>query len=764
MGGRMLFRKKDYDKARELLAKLSLQEKIGMIHGAGLFETRGVERLGIPPLKMSDGPMGVRREFHKDSWEPAGNNDDYVTYLPCNSAIAATWNRELAHRCGQVLGEEARGRGKDVILAPGINIQRSPLCGRNFEYMSEDPYLAGEQAVSLIRGIQENDVAACVKHFALNNQERNRLWVNTKVSERALREIYLPAFRKAALEGKSLTLMGAYNLVRGVRCCENAYLLDDILRKEWDWDGAVISDWGGILRTKESAAVSIDVEMSIYSDFDNYHFARPLLEAVQKGEVEERLIDEKVFRILCLMSALHMLDGTRKSGCVNTKPHQHAALDTARESIVLLKNEEGRLPLSSAGTKKLLVIGDNAVRMHALGGGSAEVKALYEIPPLAGIKYLLGGQTQVTFARGYYVPDENDQSENWQEKSLQDREGTTAPLENVSDTIRRKREELRKEALALAAAYEHVIFIGGLNHQYDLEDQDRRNMTLPYGQDELINALLDVNPNMIVVMMAGSPVETFRWDKRAKAILWQWYAGMEGGTALSEVLFGKVNPSGKLPETFPVVHTDCSAHCVGNFGDKDEVDYREGIFVGYRYYEKKKVKVSFPFGHGLSYTEFLYGKCRIAGTTSTANTKAAQSRGAGTSENPGRAEVMAASANVEEPGAGNGSDADHRMIVITVPVRNIGKCAGKEVVQLYLSKNSSRIERPVKELKGYEKIALQPGEEKEVSFTITAETLEYYDENAGKMQVEEGAYTVQIGASSADIRCVAEFDWKNNEK
>lgn len=714
----MRFKEKDYKKAAELLTKLTLEEKISMLHGAGLFETAAVERLGIPALKMSDGPMGVRREFEKALWEPAGNNDDFVTYLPCNSAIAATWSRERAYECGYVLGEEARGRGKDVILAPGINIKRSPLCGRSFEYMSEDPYLTGSQAAPLIQGIQKNDVAACVKHYALNNQERNRLWVNTLVEERALREIYLAAFHMAIEQGGAMSLMGAYNLVRGSRCCENQYLLDTILRKEWGWDGVVISDWGGILRTKESAQTSIDIEMSIYSDFDEYHFARPLLEAVKKGEIKEQVIDAKIYRILCMMSALHMLDGSRKRGCCNTRAHQEVALNTARESAVLLKNEKNILPLSASKIKKLLVIGDNAVRMHALGGGSAEVKALYEIPPLLGIRDVLGGEADIAFAQGYYVPDYDKQQENWQEDSLKEREGKTAAAEHVSAETAQKRQKLREEALTLAKEYENVIFIGGLNHCYDMEDQDRRDMRLPYGQDELINALLDVRPDMVIVMISGSPLETWRWDSRARAILWQWYAGMEGGCAIAEILFGKVNPSGRLPETFPVTHTDCSAHCIGEFGKKDEVNYKENIYVGYRYYEKENVKVSFPFGHGLSYTQFSYGKC----TSRQAD--------------------------------------DKRQIYIEIPVKNTGKMAGKVVVQLYLAKLDSRIERPIKELKGYQKIELQPQEEKKAVFVITAQELAYYDEAAGAMVVEPGAYMAQLGASSADIRSTCSFNYE----
>lgn len=684
-----------------------------MIHGAGLFETGEVERLSIPPLKMSDGPMGVRMEFEKDSWTPKGYSDDFVTYLPSNSAIAATWNRSLAYESGKVLGEEARGRGKDVILAPGINIKRSPLCGRNFEYMSEDPYLTAEQCVPLIQGIQESDVAACVKHFAVNNQERNRLWVNVEVEERALREIYLPAFKAAVEKGEVLSLMGAYNLMRQSRCCENEYLLDEILRKEWNWDGVVISDWGGILRTKESAEVSMDIEMSVYTNFDDYFFAKPLLEAVKNGEIAEEKVNEKVLRILCKMSVLHMLEGERNSGCYNTPEHRKAALETARESVVLLKNEENRLPLNAGEIKKLLVIGRNAECLHSCGGGSAEIKALYEISPLMGLKSQLGGNVQVTYVEGYYIPEQLEQDGSWQENSLDDREGKVAREELVTTEIATKRKELLEEAVALTKQYKDVIFVGGLNHQYDLEDQDRRDMRLPYGQDELIEALLEVNPNTVIVINAGSPVEMNRWQQQAKAIVWHWYAGMEGGNALAEVLLGKINPSGKLQETFPITHTDCSAHCIGEFGKKDEVCYSEGIFVGYRYYDTEKIPVSFPFGHGLSYTTFSYKEGKVVCQ-------------------------------------GNTQDAQ---ITVSCMLKNTGERAGQEVVQLYVSAPGNTVKRPMKELKGYEKVELASGEEKEVVFHLEAEDLAYYDEEVQKMCVESGEYELLLGSSVEDIRC-----------
>lgn len=365
-------------KIKDLVSQMTLDEKIGMIHGDGLFRTKGVERLGIPEVTMSDGPMGVRNEFENAHWIAVGNNDDYVTYLPSNSAIASTWNREIARESGEVLGEEARGRGKDVILAPGINIKRSPLCGRNFEYMSEDPYLTGELAVPLIQGIQTKDTAACVKHFALNNQETERLWVDVEVSERALWEIYLPAFEKAVKKGKTMSVMGAYNRYKGQHCCENKELMTDILRDKWEFDGMSVSDWGAVHDTAAVAAGGLDIEMSVTDNFDEYFMAEPLKKAVESGEIPESLIDEKVQNIIRMLFRLHKMgEGERNPGSYNTQDHREAALGAARESIVLLKNEDKKLPLSRKETKKVLVIGDNGDRIHSNGGGSAEIKALF---------------------------------------------------------------------------------------------------------------------------------------------------------------------------------------------------------------------------------------------------------------------------------------------------------------------------------------------------------------------------------------------------
>lgn len=679
--------------AEQLVKQLTLDEKIGMIHGAELFRTAPVKRLGIPALTMSDGPMGVRQEFEPTGWKSIGNNDDYVTYLPCNSALAATWNRDLARATGEVLGEEARGRGKDVILGPGVNIKRSPLCGRNFEYFSEDPYLTGELAVPYIQGVQNWDVAACVKHFAANNQETQRLWVDVKIDEKALREIYLPAFYDAVKRGGSYTIMGAYNRLYGEHCCHSDYLLNGILRKEWKYDGVVISDWGGVHDSVKAGNSELDIEMSVTDDFDQYYMAEPLKKLVEEGVVCEYAIDEKVVRILMLMKRLHMLDGQRKSGSYNTPEHREAALAVARESVVLLKNDAKRLPLNKDMCKEILIIGENADCLHASGGGSAEIKALYEISPLMGIKTLLGGNCRVTYVKGYCQdPKEEGSDCSWQETSLENGGGATA-IKNENQELKKYRAKLREEAVALAGDFEQVIFVGGLNHEHDSEGNDREDMKLPYEQDELIEELLAVNPGTVIVMLGGSPVEMSRWVDRADSLVWSWYAGMEGGRALAEVLFGEINPSGKLPESFYRKHTDCSAHVWGEFGTEKSVDYREGVFVGYRYLDAFHINPQFCFGHGLSYTTFSYDKAELH----------------------------------------KGEDAVYAECKIT----NTGNVAGKETVQVYLACRDRDKTEPIQQLKGFEKVEIKPKESKQVRIKIA----DYSDSKY-----------VRIGSSLEDIR------------
>lgn len=754
----------DYrEEIQEILSQLTLEEKISMIHGSGFFRTRAVERLGIPELKMSDGPMGVRQEFPDDSWIPVGHSDDFVSYAPSNSALAATWNPERAYVTGQGLGEEARGRGKDVILAPGINIKRDPLCGRNFEYMSEDPYLIQTLVVPFIKGVQESDVAACVKHFAANGQETDRFMVDTLVDERTLQEIYFPGFKAAVQEGGTYSLMNAYNKINGTHCSENKELLDHILREEWGYDGTVISDWGSIHTTKEAAEASIDLEMSVRDDFEEYHFANPLLEAVKKGEVAEAEIDKKVRNLLRMMFRLKMIGEKaveRKPGTYDTPEHQRETRKTAEEAIVLLKNEDNVLPitmerlsmvtahqvltnqvsengvsgkqaslngLSAPRKRKIAVIGRNGEHNHAGGGGSAEIKALYEISPLLGLKKALGGNVDIVYAPGYFIPGKKDVNEvNWQEASLERRVmGEEDPDSEEQRALRKEfqesRERLKEEACALAKDADEVIFVGGLNHDYDVEGRDRADMKLPYGQDELVEALLDVNPDTIVVMVSGSAVE-MPWRDRVKALVWCYYSGMETGDALAGILLGRVNPSAKLPETFPVSYEDTVTGKNGQFGLEGAVEYKEGIFVGYRYYEKEKVKPAFAFGHGLSYTSFSMENMQV--------------------------QVHSSVSEDMEQAAGLPEDSRDDCVTIHIDVANTGAMAGAEVVQCYVTDCACSVERPVKELKAYRKVFLEPGEAEKITLHLPYQAFAFYDTSKRAFTVEPGKFLIQVGNAS----------------
>ncbi len=688
----------------EIIKKLTLPEKANMIHGNGLFRTGGVERLNIPPIKMSDGPMGVRHEFPDNSWMPIGNSDDYVTYLPCNMALAATFNRSLAYKAGDTLGKEARGRGKDIILGPGINIVRSPLCGRNFEYMSEDPYLISELAVPFIKGVQEkNDVSVCVKHFAVNNQETERLNVNVEIDERTLREIYLPAFEAAVKEGNAYSIMTAYNKVFGYHCSHSKYLLKEILEGEWGFDGVIISDWGAIHDTVLAADAGMDIEMNVTYNFDDYFFANPLIRAVEEGKLKEEVIDDKIRRILKLMYKINVFSENRSRGEYNSALNREATLDIAREAIVLLKNEEKLLPLKDKEIKTLAVIGENANLAHSNGGGSAEIKALYEITPLLGIKMRLGGNTQVNYAKGY----------------------SSNPLES---------EKLLKEALEVAKEADAVIFVGGLKHtaedlqlennalsvnkdeeikrRIDSEGYDKSDMKLPYGQDELVKNLLKVNKNTVVVMLTGAPYDMSEWVSDAGSIIQTWYNGMEGGRALAEVIFGDINPSGKLPVTFPLKLEDSPAHKLGEFPGGVNVKYGEGIFIGYRYFSTYDVKPLFSFGHGLSYTEFKFEDVKVSSVQSE----------------------------------------DAINITVKFKITNVGKMDGAEVAQLYVSSTNSSIEKSKIELKGFKKVFLKAGETKELEIKLNKKSFAYYDVSNKKWKVQKGKYEILIASASDDIK------------
>lgn len=721
-GGMLVMTEK---KINELIAQLTLDEKIGMIHGDELFATKGVERLGIPPFRTSDGPMGVRKDFDKGNWNEIGQSYDYVSYIPSNTALAATWNRELAYTTGQILGKETRGRGKDMILAPGINIMRSPLCGRSFEYMGEDPYLTSEIVVPLVQGIEENDVSSCVKHFALNNQETRRLDVDVEISERALREIYLPGFEAAVKRGKAKGIMGAYNKLRGVHCCHNDYLLKDILRIEWGFDGIVVSDWGGVHSTQEAAYNGLDMEMSVTDNFDEYYMAEPLKEAVVSGEIPEALIDEKVRHILSVMNKLHMLDGERKAGSYNDYRDKEKLRKVAEESVVLLKNEKNILPLNANTLKKILVVGENANRQHAPGGGSAEIKALYEITPLLGIHMLLGGNTQIAYLPGYYNNDigniwaNTDDDKNGQADSLDRSEADKTVDDTQKLLLQEKMNAIYlEEAVEAAKEADAVIYVGGLTHDYDTEGRDRASMKLPYGQDKLIKALLEVRPDTVLTFVAGSPIDMSEWINQADTIVYSWYAGMEGGYALAEAIFGVINPSGHLPETFPISDDDCPAKVLGEFPGGDKVHYGEDIFVGYRYYDTYEKQTAFPFGYGLSYTDFV-----MTGL---------------------KAQVHTAEEAVK--------------VSLTFHVSNIGDRAGAAVAQIYVSDKTPNVRKALKELKAFEKVYLEPGETKEILIELDKTAFSYYDEEQKCFRADAGIYSVLLAKSAGEVVDVADIE------
>ena len=711
------------DKLSYKIKKLTLEEKIKMIHAAGLFRTGAIQRLDIPALVMSDGPSGVRQEFENDDWNPIDDTTDYVSWLPSNTCLCSTWNPELARSFGEVLGEEARGRGKDIILAPGINIKRTPLCGRNFEYMSEDPALTGQMAVPLIQGIQAQDVAACVKHYALNNQEADRMSVNTIVDDKTLYELYLPAFHAAVTKGQSYSIMGAYNKYAGSFCCENETLLQTILRDEWHYDGVTISDWGGVHHTGQTALHGVDIEMSVTPDFDDYKLANPLLEKIEKGEIPESVIDERLERIFKMMERIHLGEESRKKGRTNTPEHQQIIQQIAEEGIVLLKNEKGQLPLKK-NTKKLLVIGDNAKRTHAAGGGSSEIKALYDISPLLGLRMVLGGDTQIDWLPGYYVDNEKHVTGevDWQAESL-DVDYTTKQGSLHFDTkIQPIRKQYLQDALDAVPAYDEILFIGGLNHASDVEGFDRNDMKLPYGQDEVISALADATEHLTVVLINGAPVE-MPWADKVSSLIQTSYCGMQGGYAMARILFGDVNPSGHLSETYPLCLADTPTEQYHSYpGELDEhgqrhVTYTEKLMVGYRYYSTQGIPVRFPFGHGLSYTTFA---CHDFTTT------------------------------IHDKETPTGQDTAHYpFVTVSCKIQNTGKRAGKETIQLYVGIPEDG--QPKLALRTFAKTSLEAGEEKEIRFVLTKRDFATYSISEKCFVAKPGTYHLYVGTSAETI-------------
>ena len=684
-------------RVEDLLSRLTLEEKISLVHADSKFTTAAIPRLGIPRRWMSDGPHGVREDVGPNTWAVAGHTDDFSTAMPAGICLAATWNPNLGYSEGEAIGQEARERGKDIMLGPGVNILRTPLCGRNFEYLGEDPFLTSRMAAGYIRGAQSQDISSCVKHFALNNQEFDRGTINVEVDERALREIYLPAFKAAVQEAGVWSVMGAYNQFRGQHCCENDYLLNKILKDEWGFKGLVMSDWAGAHDTREAALNGLDLEMGSETNYDDFYLAQPYLDALTNGVLPMAGLDEKARRNLRVMFATHVLDPGRKTGSLNTAAHEDTARRVAEEGIVLLKNKNNLLPLNPEKIKTIAVIGENATRLQAHGGQSSEIKAFYEITPLAGILNRVDRQATVTYAMGYDAPAASPRST---------RPKTAGEPFSAA--------ELADRAVAAARAADVVIFIGGLNHDIglDCESRDRKDMKLPYGQDELISKIVAANPKTIFVL-EGTMVEMDSWLGKVPALLQAWYPGMEGGNALARVLFGDVNPSGKLPCTFPKRLEDSPAHELNAYpGTNGTVTYVEGLLVGYRWFDAKSIEPLFPFGFGLSYTTFKYSNLKL----------------------------------VESDSGTNGT-----IVTAQFEIENTGAVAGAEVAQLYVHQDNPGVQRPEKELKGFRKVFLQPGEKQTVSITLAQNAFAFYDPDKKGWDAEKGRFKILVGGSSRDI-------------
>ena len=701
-------------RVKDALSRMTLEEKVALCHAQSKFSSAGVPRLGIPELWMSDGPHGVRAEINWNDWGYANWTNDSITAFPALTCLAATWNPDMSAKYGKAIGEEARYREKDVLLGPGVNIYRTPMNGRNFEYMGEDPYLASVMCVPYIQELQKNGVAACVKHYALNNQELWRGHIDVNLSDRALHEIYLPAFKAAVEEGGAWSIMGAYNKIRGQHACHNDFTLNKILKGDWKFDGCVITDWGGAHDTYEAAVNGLDIEMGSYTNgltsesaftYNDYYLANPYLQMLKDGKVPMSTIDDKASRILRLIFRTAM-NRQKPYGSVATEEHYAAAREIGNEGIVLLKNapvvKKGAplLPIDAAKYQNILVVGDNAVRLLNQGGGSSELKVKDMVSPLDGLRAAYGDK--VAYAKGY---------------------AAGRPMYGRADEIPQNVvDSLRAEAVEMAKKADLVVLVGGLNknHFQDCEGGDRLEYGLPFGQDELFEALLGVNKNLVLVLLSGNAVE-MPWVSRVPAIVQGWYLGSMGGKSLADILSGAVNPSGKLPFSFPAKLTDCGAHAFDELsypGDSIKQEYKEDILVGYRWHDTKKVPALFPFGHGLSYTTFTYGK-----PVASAKTMAAD----GT-------------------------------LTVTVAVKNTGSIAGKEIVQLYVGDDKCSVLRPVKELKHFAKVALAPGEVKSVTFTLTPDDLKFYDEASAAWKYESGKFKAYVCASSADVRGVVSFE------
>ena len=704
----------------DALRRMTLDEKIRVIHAQSKFSSAGVPRLGFPDFWTDDGPHGVRPDVLWDEWEQAGQTNDSCVAFPALTCLAATWNPQLSRIYGESLGEEALYRGKDMILGPGVNIYRTPLNGRNFEYMGEDPYLASRMVVPYIQGMQSKGVAACVKHYALNNDEEYRHQVNVVVSDRALHEIYLPAFKAAITEGKAWGIMGAYNLYKNQHNCHNAILLNKILKHDWQFDGVVVSDWGGTHDTDEAVKNGLDLEFGTWTDgltmgatnaYDNYYLAEAYKRLIKEGKYTTKELDDKVRRVLRLFYRTTM-NRQRPHGFLCSESHYAAARKIAEEGIVLLKNEGGSvLPIDINKVKNILVVGENAVKMMTVGGGSSSLKVQREVLPLDGLRARLRGIADVDYARGY-VGDVTGAYN-----------GVTTG-QDLSES--RSEDELIAEAVEKAKKADYVIVFGGLNKSdyQDCEGHDRKDYALPYAQDKLVEALAQVNSRLVFVNISGNAV-AMPWIKKVPAVIQGWFIGSEAGNALASILVGDANPSGKLPFSWMQSLDHYGAHALGAYpgtwrSDEKIIDeeYKEDIFVGYRWADLHKQKPLFPFGHGLSYTTFEYaGKSRIEKSVD-----------------------------------------DTSLFTLHTSIKNTGSREGAETVQLYIRDVKSSLPRPVKELKGFQKVTLAPGEQRDITFTIDKSMLSYYDDSKGEWVVEPGRFEALVGASAGDIKSKVAFE------
>ncbi|MBP3766952.1 MAG: glycoside hydrolase family 3 C-terminal domain-containing protein [Prevotella sp.] len=703
------------ERVKDALSRMTTHEKVQLLHAQSKFTSAGVPRLGIRQLNMDDGPHGVRAELEWNTWMPAKWTNDSVVAFPSLTCLAATWNPELARLYGHAVSEEFAFRAKDIMLGPGCTIARTPLCGRNFEYTGEDPYLAGEIVTPYIQGAQANGVACCLKHFFLNNQEIDRFTVNVNVSRRAIEEIYLPAFKKAVTKGGLWTIMGSYNLWNNIHCCQNDSLLNGILKRGWGFDGAVISDWSGVTDTWQAATGGMDIEMGSFTDgftkesefgYNDYFLADKFEALINEGKIPMSVLDDKATRVLRTIFRTSM-NADKVVGSQCSEEHYDACQAIGEEGIVLLKNDRSLLPLDATKYARILVVGENATRSLTEGGGSSELKTLFDIAPLDGLRALYGDK--ITYAQGYYSG-----------RALY---GFQEPLDAA------RQDSLRQDALDNARTADLIIYVGGLNKnaKQDCESNDRESYDLSFGQNELISQLAKIQPNIVVVTFGGNAYAT-PWLSKVPALVHCWYLGSMAGTALANVLSGKVNPSGKLPVTFAVRQQDYPCFQYGEKaypGVNGQVFYDEGIYVGYRWFNSlmntKKIKPQFPFGHGLSYTTFKYGKPVLSG-----NRMSSQQGG----------------------------------ISVTLPVTNTGSVKGKEIVQLYIGDDKCSVDRPAKELKGFSKVELLPGETKSVTFQITADDLSFFDEAAAQWRVEPGKFTAYFCASEADIRQKASFTYE----